>query len=401
MKNHFDFIALLDTLLGIQSQIMYVLILLALICLSNFLPSNVVAGGLSCDSGSLTTKDMMPENSMGYERPTSPEFFETKDLYDYLNGGADRFRDNGLVCLMVQYYTKGANTVTLEIYHFITKAQALRFYEEESEFNLISHAQKANDSKPRMVIRLIGDSVLRCFSSESKDAALFIPALVDAAAQKIEEPVKEVGLSAQMDPKKKNGSIVIIGASYAEGWPVSQINDKPVVNKGGYGEKTAEMLARFQRDVIDLNPESVIIWGFINDIFDANRSRIDTVLHQTRANLREMVSMAQASGIEPILATEVTIRPQSGLKEAVLGFIGKLLGKQSYQDYVNQKVTTINDWIKTYAVTNQIRLLDLQPLLADENGARAKKYAAPDGSHISPAGYNVMTRYAEHELQSE
>jgi len=404
MKNPYDLINLPFKIRYRQPHMVYILTLFAILCLSNFILPILAAGSSICDSTILVVKDVIPENFQGYGRPTSPEIFKAKDLYDYLDGGADRFRDSGLECIVVQDYTKGDDTITMEIYHFLTKTQAFRFFEEENSLNLISHNQEVDDSASRMALRMRDTAVLRCFSSGSKDAATSLQALADATIQTISEAEKDekvVALTAQQDSEAPDGSIIIIGASYAEGWQLSQINGRPVFNKGVYGEKTAEMLARFQRDVIDLHPESVIIWGFINDIFNADRDRIDNVLNQTRSNLRKMVEMAQANGIEPILATEVTIRPQSGLKETLLGSIGKILGKQSYQDYVNQHVRAVNKWIKIFSTKNQIRLLDLQPLLADKNGVRVKKYAAPDGSHISPAGYTIMTRYTEQVLRIE
>ncbi len=39
-------------------------------------------------------------------------------------------------------------------------------------------------------------------------------------------------------------------------------------------------------------------------------------------------------------------------------------------------------------------LLELEPVLADEDGRRKKEYAVEDGRHISDAGYAALTSHS-------
>jgi len=195
--------------------------------------------------------------------------------------------------------------------------------------------------------------------------------------------------------------IVIIGASYAKGWSMSGIKDIRFLNRGVNGEQTSEMLSRFDRDVVSRKPEMVIIWGFINDIFRSSREEIEPKRMQIRKNIESMVQIAQGHGIRPILATEVTILGKDELRESVAGWIGGLLGKKSYQDYVNRNVIETNRWIRETAAHRNLILLDFQPLLSDSNYLRKKEYATPDGSHISPLGYDILTRYTEEVLMRQ
>ena len=192
--------------------------------------------------------------------------------------------------------------------------------------------------------------------------------------------------------------LVVIGASYARGWTDFSPGKFTVVNKGVDGDQSSGMLARFKKDVIDERPDVVIIWGFINDIFRSNREGIDPTLERTRKNMTEMVDLAKANGIKPVLATEVTIRGRSGIKETIASWLGRIKGGESYQDYVNRHVFRTNQWIREYALEQGILLLDFQPILADGEGRRKPEYATEDGSHLSTAAYARLSQYAAEKL---
>ncbi len=195
--------------------------------------------------------------------------------------------------------------------------------------------------------------------------------------------------------------IVIIGASYAKSWPIGKIHGVDIVNRGEGGEQSSEMLSRFEKDVVAANPSHVIIWGFINDIFRSEQSELESKLELTKTNFEQMVQISRANQIIPILATEVTIRPPSGLKESLMAFFyGTILGKSSYQDYVNNHVEQVNRWIRDFAAQNNLSLLDFETILAREDGSRRKAYATEDGSHISSQGYQALTEYAKEKLHS-
>ena len=93
----------------------------------------------------------------------------------------------------------------------------------------------------------------------------------------------------------------------------------------------------------------MIIWGFINDIFRSEKDKLNETLERIKANFVEMISLAQENGIEPIVATEITMGPLPGFRELVGSWLGKIRGKTSYQDFVNGHVMQINQWLKAYA----------------------------------------------------
>jgi len=197
-----------------------------------------------------------------------------------------------------------------------------------------------------------------------------------------------------------DGPIVILGASYAGGWQIDRIAGIPVVNKGITGQQSFELLARFEADVVAARPRAVVIWGFINDVFRTPREQVDEAMTRAMSSYEQMVALARKHGIEPILATEVTARHKKTLAADVTTFIGGLLGKTSYQDYVNGHVLRGNGSLRELARREGVLLLDIQKALSDANDKRRKEYSANDGSHISPEGYEALTRYATPRLEA-
>ncbi|MCK4587283.1 MAG: hypothetical protein KAU29_08070 [Gammaproteobacteria bacterium] len=187
--------------------------------------------------------------------------------------------------------------------------------------------------------------------------------------------------------------VVVMGASYAGEWKPGNLTGRPVINKGVGGNETGQMLERFQTDVIDLKPDTVIIWGFINDIFRADPQKYEEAIRQIQENYIAMVDLAKNNGVTPLLATEVTITSPDTWSEKIMGFIGKLRGKKGYADYINTHVMETNTWLREYAARKNLDVLDFEKVLADKNGVRKQEYAAEDGSHLSKEAYDTLTSY--------
>jgi lysophospholipase L1-like esterase len=214
-------------------------------------------------------------------------------------------------------------------------------------------------------------------------------------------PVKSETRGVQMNAvtNSRPAPLVILGASYAGGWDVSDLAGMPIVNRGISGQQSGEMLDRFETDVIAARPTAVILWGFINDIFRTSRDGVEGTLARTRSNFSEMVALSKRHGIEPIIATEVTIRQRETWLEPIRSLLGSIRGKESYQDWVNRHVRSTNDWLRELAEREGVLLLDLEPVLADAAGRRLEAFATSDGSHITPAGYRAITDYARPILE--
>ncbi len=216
------------------------------------------------------------------------------------------------------------------------------------------------------------------------------------------DDTKQTSLDISIDKEtamSEKKPIVLLGASYAKGVKSKTLKGHQLINKGVGGDQSSGMLARFDSDVLALAPAKVIIWGFINDIFRSEKDQLNETLERIKANFVEMISLAQANGIEPIVATEITMGPRPGFKELVGTWLGKVRGKTSYQEFINGHVMQINRWLKEYAGEHGLQVLDIQALLAEGGVMRNKKYVQEDGSHVSEQGYASIADYFEDTLK--
>ncbi len=186
------------------------------------------------------------------------------------------------------------------------------------------------------------------------------------------------------------GPLVILGASYAGNWPLTDAGGVAVINNGKAGQRTFQFVERFDRDVTAHRPRAVLLWGFINNLFSADD--LDEAAAAVRADYTRMIALAKAARIEPILATEITARRHEGLVDYGMAILGRIRGKVSYHDRVNQYVMTTNQWLQDIGRKEGLLVLDFQLALADETGRRKLQFAAEDGSHVTPSGYDTLSK---------
>lgn len=195
-------------------------------------------------------------------------------------------------------------------------------------------------------------------------------------------------------------SIVILGASYAQGWGSPALPGYGrVINRGVGAEETGDMLKRFATDVVAAKPDAVLIWGHVNNITRSSPERIAAAKSAARGHYTEMLQQARAAGIEVIFATEVPWTEPTGMLNELRGWIGQLRGKQSYAERVSAHVRDLNDFLRDLAKRDGLVLLDFERVFAPDRGTRKPEFGAEDGSHISKAGYEALSAYANRELR--
>src|ERR1700739_3550747 len=73
--------------------------------------------------------------------------------------------------------------------------------------------------------------------------------------------------TALKPPISGESRVVFYGDSITEGWKLDEyFRGKSYVNRGVSGQTTSQLLLRFRQDVIDLQPEVVVILAGTNDL---------------------------------------------------------------------------------------------------------------------------------------
>ncbi|HWK49105.1 MAG TPA: GDSL-type esterase/lipase family protein [Steroidobacter sp.] len=195
-----------------------------------------------------------------------------------------------------------------------------------------------------------------------------------------------------------NKSLIITGASYAQEWKTPPLPGYTVTNMASCGLITSEVRARFERDVIEQHPDTVLIWGHSNDVVRSTPESMSATIKKAQENYEAMIEQARAAGITPILATDLTIPIPETMKEKLMSFIGSLRGKTDYRVEKNTAIKALNGWLRDYARAHDIKLLDLEKALDSGNGTRKVEYTREDNSHITAAGYEAITKYVITQL---
>src|SRR6266508_6831189 len=74
-------------------------------------------------------------------------------------------------------------------------------------------------------------------------------------------------------PKPDENRVVFIGDQVTERW-ANFFPGKPYLNRGIAGQTSAQMLVRFQQDVVALKPKVVVIQAGVNDLLVATEGVI-------------------------------------------------------------------------------------------------------------------------------
>ena len=153
----------------------------------------------------------------------------------------------------------------------------------------------------------------------------------------------------------------------------------PVKNLGFSGNTTAEMLDRFERDVLPSQPRILVVMGGVNDF------RSDVLGWQTVQNLMAIREKCDAYGIIPVFLTATPINPALMTSRAHI--------EAPPSDWlVHQQY--INDW-----VMRQKYCVDVSTMLADSAGWLRPAYTT-DGLHPDYFGKKYIGERVGQYLQA-
>lgn len=192
-------------------------------------------------------------------------------------------------------------------------------------------------------------------------------------------------------PSKDENRVVFMGDSITDIWVQPQFGEffpgKPYIGRGIGGQTTPQMLVRFRPDVIDLQPQVVVILAGTNDI--AGNTGPMT-LEEIEGNLASMAELARIHGIKVVLSSVTPVFDGGHDAE------GKSLVMTDRRP--PEKILALNAWIKKYAAEHHHVYLDYFSAMIDDHGFM-KRDLSVDGLHPNKAGYAVMAPLAERAIE--
>ena len=183
-------------------------------------------------------------------------------------------------------------------------------------------------------------------------------------------------------PEKGKQRVVFMGDSITEEWSnlyPGYFDTKGYINRGIGGQTTPQMLIRFKPDVIDLEPDIVVILAGTNDIAgNTGPSNVKMITD----NIFSMAELARAHQIKVVLSSILPVFEYEWAKEI--------------KD-VPATIDSVNDELKKYVNDHGLVYLDYFSSMVDERKGLNKDYTY-DGVHPNQDGYILMSSLAEKVL---
>ena len=187
-------------------------------------------------------------------------------------------------------------------------------------------------------------------------------------ARELPEPEKPV----VMDGSHKGPAVVFIGDSITQLWGQEKtghpdfFSKNNYVNKGISGNKTTDMLSRFQKDVIDLDPYCVVIEGGTNDIAAFTSENI-------LERIKKMAETARKAHIDVVVGS---VPPSNSFPKL--------------PDFrPEDRIIELNGMIKQWADSEGIPYVDYYSVLVDDQKGLKEAYQK-DTVHPNAKGYTAM-----------
>ena len=183
-------------------------------------------------------------------------------------------------------------------------------------------------------------------------------------------------------PEKGKQRVVFMGDSITEEWSnlyPDYFDTKGHINRGIGGQTTPQMLIRFKPDVIDLEPDIVVILAGTNDIAgNTGPSNVKMITD----NIFSMAELARAHQIKVVLSSILPVFEYEWAKEI--------------KD-VPATIDSVNDELKKYVNDHGLVYLDYFSSMVDQRKGLNKDYTY-DGVHPNQDGYILMSSLAQKVL---
>lgn len=187
----------------------------------------------------------------------------------------------------------------------------------------------------------------------------------------------DYGMYEAANKTVKDPKVVFMGDSITEVWYEEHpefFTENNYVGRGISGQVTAQMLARFRSDVINHNPETVVILGGTNDIA-MNQGYVS--IQHIYENIISMAEIAKANKIKVLLCSVLPADSYSWSWEID-------------RERAIRSIRELNTKLEKYCSdTKGVTYVDFFPAMATEERSMKKEYQK-DAVHPNLTGYLVM-----------
>lgn len=200
-----------------------------------------------------------------------------------------------------------------------------------------------------------------------------------------------IGNSLATDASRADNSVVLFGDSRIETWYPDPESDKyTFINAGVTGETTTEMRRRFERDVVALQPDYVVIQAGVNDLTASVTKGIkqpETLIDTMHQNLQYFITALEKQNIDVIVTS---ILPAKHLS---------LTRKVFWHDELTGRINRANTELKINTEAAGADWLDLDPLYLDDAGNPMNKLYF-DTLHINHDGYRALNSHLKNYIDN-
>lgn len=181
-------------------------------------------------------------------------------------------------------------------------------------------------------------------------------------------------------PRRGERRVVFLGDSITDLWDLARyFPGKPYVNRGIGGQVTAQMVLRFQQDVVALKPAAVVILAGINDLDGALQRESNEGIE---ANWEAMADIARAHHIKVVFASIMPVNNYTDNARAML------------VDRDPRRIRALNEWLAAFCKRRGFQYADYYRVLVNSDGL-LRADLTHDGLHPDPVGYELMAPIAD------
>ena len=156
--------------------------------------------------------------------------------------------------------------------------------------------------------------------------------------------------------------------------------DYELIGAGIGGDKTYDLYLRMEEDVLKKQPDIVVIYVGVNDVWHKSSSGTGTDYNKFGRFYEAVVAKLQAAGINVIICTPAVIGERT--------------------DHSNPQDGDLNfysQWIRSFAAKKSIPLVDLRSLFMQYNLVnnpenKESGILTRDRVHLTPAGNNLVAK---------